>query len=528
MRPRILVLTATIAAGLVLAAAATDGIDWHDGDLQAAFDRAGAENKPLFLYWGAVWCPPCNQIKKTIFTRPEFIEKTRLFVPVYLDGDTESAQVWADKLGVSGYPSMLVLSPEGHEVMRMPTGLHVEEFVRVLDEALGRMIPISDILETAVSAPDPGDIPDRSFRLLAYHSWQQDPQVDLASRETEARLRALAERVPPRLAEERSRLYVQWLESAATLAATQPQAGEKRFRLAKRQRREADGRLHEILSSPQLTTANLEFLSYASAEVVRLIHPKKGRARDALVSRWLTAMRRAEEDDSLSIRERLYSLLPAIELAQLGNPDAAATDSELQARVRARAAWADETAEDAYSRQAAVGTAGYLLRRAGLNDEAKRLYLAEVEKSESPFYFMSYLADIAEEEGEASEAVTWLAKAYETSEGRATRFQWGTDYLLGLMDLLPDDNARIRSESLRVFTEMMALDDAFAGRNHVRVGRLSDKFREWNAEQAHVADVAALRAELLPACAGLSDSAPEGEESLRARCSDFFENLGAE
>ena len=65
MRPRILVLTATIAAGLVLAAAATDGIDWHDGDLQAAFDRAGAENKPLFLYWGAVWCPPCNQIKIT-------------------------------------------------------------------------------------------------------------------------------------------------------------------------------------------------------------------------------------------------------------------------------------------------------------------------------------------------------------------------------------------------------------------------------------------------------------------------------
>ena len=58
-------------------------------------------NKPLFLYWGAVWCPPCNQIKKTIFTRREFQEKMKLFLPVYLDGDTKSAQIWGEKLKAS-------------------------------------------------------------------------------------------------------------------------------------------------------------------------------------------------------------------------------------------------------------------------------------------------------------------------------------------------------------------------------------------------------------------------------------------
>ncbi|MDH5177988.1 MAG: thioredoxin family protein, partial [Gammaproteobacteria bacterium] len=53
------------------AAAAEDhlppGIDWFKGDVDAAFAAAKAANKPVFLYWSAEWCPPCAQIKTTIF-----------------------------------------------------------------------------------------------------------------------------------------------------------------------------------------------------------------------------------------------------------------------------------------------------------------------------------------------------------------------------------------------------------------------------------------------------------------------------
>ena len=32
--------------------------------------RRKASNKPVLLYWGAQWCPPCKQLKSAVFNRP--------------------------------------------------------------------------------------------------------------------------------------------------------------------------------------------------------------------------------------------------------------------------------------------------------------------------------------------------------------------------------------------------------------------------------------------------------------------------
>jgi thiol-disulfide isomerase/thioredoxin len=73
-------------------AAHAGGIAWReaasDAQVDAAFAVAKAENKPVFVYWGAKWCPPCNQVQATLFNRQDFIARTRAFVPVYVDGDS--------------------------------------------------------------------------------------------------------------------------------------------------------------------------------------------------------------------------------------------------------------------------------------------------------------------------------------------------------------------------------------------------------------------------------------------------------
>ena len=93
-------------------------IPWFKGSVEDAFAEANRTNRPIFLYWGAVWCPSCTEVKSHIFAKPEFTKLVKNVVPVYLDGDTEQAQIWGEKLKISGYPSLLLLNSKGQEVLR--------------------------------------------------------------------------------------------------------------------------------------------------------------------------------------------------------------------------------------------------------------------------------------------------------------------------------------------------------------------------------------------------------------------------
>ena len=71
--------------GLEIQAAEKLKGNWQKGDVKSALALALKEQKPLFIYWGAVWCPPCNQIKKTIFMTNVFQSELANYIAVYLD-----------------------------------------------------------------------------------------------------------------------------------------------------------------------------------------------------------------------------------------------------------------------------------------------------------------------------------------------------------------------------------------------------------------------------------------------------------
>ena len=167
---------ATSNAGVAAATVGTlheiGGIAWQKGDVDAAFASARAQHKPVFLYWGAVWCPPCNQVKSTIFNRQDFIERSRFFVPVYIDGDSAGAQKLGDRFKVSGYPTMILFKPDGSEITRLPGEVEVDQYMRVLAMGMNGARPVKETLAAALSAH--GDTPSLSaddWRMLAYYSW---------------------------------------------------------------------------------------------------------------------------------------------------------------------------------------------------------------------------------------------------------------------------------------------------------------------------------------------------------------------
>ncbi len=519
------------------------GIAWFEGSVDEAFAHAREENKPLFLYWGAVWCPPCHYLKTKIFTREEFVAQTRELVPVYLDGDTERAQIYGERFGAKGYPTVILFNSAGREITRMPSTLPVARYAEVLERAISRMRPIKeifdDVLATGPAAADPIDL-----NLLAFYAWGQDNEVQLPAEEKLETFRRLYRQTPEELSPERSRFLNLYLTEAIRLARLRKQAehdGEAPP-LGDDDREELRGAVTALLADAELRAVNLDLVLYWSRESVELLTAQpsgvtepatQARQRQELIAAWQGAARAVEADDSLPVDDRLSALMPRLWLTRLeleaaaagsddagsGDDDAVALPEELRDEVRERIAWAGAVVTDQGELQAVMSTMAALLEEAELTGEAETLLSDRLEDTAAPYYYMSWIAGMKREKGENEEALEWYRKAYHSASGRYTRFRWGSIYLRQRIKLAPADVETLAGESLAILDELLTFDDAFSGGNYTRLGQLESALKEWNEDGRHDAQVASIRDRVQAAC----DRYPEGDkDAQRSRCRAFL------
>ena len=72
---------------------------------------------------------------------------------------------------------------------------------------------------------------------------------------------------------------------------------------------------------------------------------------------------------------------------------------------------------------------------------------------------------------------------------------------------------------MKILAELLVLDDAFAGGNYARLGRLESAYQTWNEEGSHDKVVTRIRDFVHQAC----DRYPtQGEDSAQERCASFL------
>jgi uncharacterized protein len=107
------------AASSYLRSARHQPVDWHPWGV-AAFARAQAENKPILLDIGAVWCHWCHVMDRESYEDPEVAALiNRDFIPVKVDRDerpdvdTRYQAAVSSISGQGGWPLTAFLTPDG-------------------------------------------------------------------------------------------------------------------------------------------------------------------------------------------------------------------------------------------------------------------------------------------------------------------------------------------------------------------------------------------------------------------------------
>lgn len=491
---------------LTVPADAPPGVAWFSGSVEAAFAQARAAGKPVLLYWGAKWCPYCHELKGTVFARPDFIEKSHLFVTVYLDGDSPGAQRWGDEFRVTGYPTVLILRSDRSELERVSGGMDLSQYGEVLDLALGDVRPVKDVL-ASLGDPRSARLSRDDCRRLAYYGWDLDSTMITQPGERVAVLEQAAAACPPEATLEKARLTATAAVAATAAEQSPAHAGSAPSpRLAVLVRR-----VDSIVADRKLGAGAVDVLEslddsfFAAAKHV--VSARK------LQTHWTAVMDPVIEDDRLPDMDRLDALQSKLQAVKgLGGSIPAPLARFAQERVDAVLARPHDENIQAGDVEAVLNVLDVL----GDTDHAYAIAMHEVQTSKTPYYYMADVAELEEKRGHKDVAIGWFERAYRESQGTATRFQWGTNYVRGLVRMRPDDDARIRSVTLAVLGELDGPDRIYS-RSRVRLEKLDAALRVWNQGGSHSATIGVLRQRAQGICAKVPASDP-----AHATCARFL------
>jgi len=460
------------------------GITWQT-DPDAAFAMAREHGRPVLLYWGASWCPPCNRLKADAFSRADFASLARDLVALHIDGDSPGAQALGARLGLRSYPTLVVYRPDGDEITRLPCEVSGARFVEMLRVALASRLTAAQSLGAALSHARP--LSDDEWRLLAFYSWDTDEGRLLGGAGLDLAAAIAAMHGGCTLPDAALRLEWHGLHAAAQ-AELEPKGSDGAD--GGIDRHAAIARIGQALGDPDAVRAQMDIVIHYAVDLVRFLTAPQSGERLGLTAAFARALAFIEDEQATGVADRLAALRTRVRMARLGAL-VAGIEQTVRGRVAAALAAANAPAGSEALRHQVINTAAGMLAEAGLPGDAEELLADALERSHAPYYFMHSLAALAKKRGDAPAMLDWYARAWEASVGPATRLQWGATYLQALLAGGPATGPagaaqleRIARLAGALCAQLDGMANAASGRNGAQRLRMAAALAAWSATGA--------------------------------------------
>jgi thiol:disulfide interchange protein len=107
------------------------GISFKEGNLDEALSVAKQQHKPVFVDAYAVWCAPCQQLKKTTFQDKKLSAYFNAhFVNISVDVEKSDGEKFAELYNVNSYPTLLFIDEEGKIITKIESFVDAKSLLK--------------------------------------------------------------------------------------------------------------------------------------------------------------------------------------------------------------------------------------------------------------------------------------------------------------------------------------------------------------------------------------------------------------